>query len=107
VIPAFELRRPSCLGLGSRLNWSKPSYDSGDIDGRFEVARQLVVACGDAAPILEPAKHALDPVAQFIGVGVEGMGSLSRRVVRDDRDGPAAAQEEAKAVTVVSGIGGA
>jgi hypothetical protein len=35
------------------------------------------------------------------------MRSLSRRIVRDDRDGPALAQEEPKAVTVVGGISGA
>ena len=35
------------------------------------------------------------------------MCSLSRRIVRDDRDGPALAQEEPKAVAVVGGISGA
>ena len=35
------------------------------------------------------------------------MHSLSRRIVRDDRDGPALAQEEPKAVAVVSRICGA
>jgi len=35
------------------------------------------------------------------------MRSLSRRIVWDDRDGPALAQEEPKAVAVIGGIGGA
>ena len=35
------------------------------------------------------------------------MRSLSRWIVRDDRNGPALAQEEPKAVAVVGGIGGA
>ena len=35
------------------------------------------------------------------------MRSPSRRIVRDDRNGPALEQEEPKAVAVVGGIGGA
>jgi len=34
------------------------------------------------------------------------MSSLSRRIVWDDRDGPALAQEEPKTIAVVGGIGG-
>ena len=42
-----------------------------------------------------------------LGLGVEWMGSLSRRIVEDGRDCPALAQEEPKAVAVVGGISGA
>ena len=77
------------------------------MDSCFEVACQLVVSSSDTAPILEPAEHALDEVAQFIGLSVEWMHSLSCRIVRDDRNGAALAQEEPEAVAVVGGIGGA
>jgi hypothetical protein len=31
-----------------------------------------IMAGGDAAPVLEPAKHALDQIALLIGLGVVG-----------------------------------
>jgi hypothetical protein len=42
-----------------------------------------VVACGDAAPVLEPAEHALDAVALLVDVGVVGDRRLSVRPARD------------------------
>ena len=77
------------------------------MDGCFEVASQFVVSGSDTAPILEPAEHALDKVAQLIGLRIEWMRSLSRRVVRDDWDRPTLAQEEPKTVAVVGSISGA
>ena len=40
-----------------------PDNDGGDADGAGEGGCELVVARGDASPVLEPAEHALDEVA--------------------------------------------
>src|SRR5580704_436623 len=70
-----------------------PQDDGGDGDGGCKVSGQLVVASGDAAPVLEPTEHALYDIAALVDVGVEGMEALAGRVVGDHRLGPALAQE--------------
>ena len=70
-----------------------PQDDGGDGDGGREVGGQLVVASGDAAPVLEPTEHALDEIAALVDLGIEGMEALAGRVIGDHRLGPALAQE--------------
>jgi len=70
-----------------------PQDDCSDGDGGSEVGGQLIVASGDAAPVLEPTEHALDEIAPLVDVGIEGMEALAGRVVGDYRLGPALAQE--------------
>jgi hypothetical protein len=50
--------------------------DGGEGDGAEEDGSAAVVACGDAAPILEPAEHGLDAVALAIQRGVVRDGHL-------------------------------
>lgn len=45
--------------------------DGGEHDGGGEVGCELVIAGGDASPILEAAEHALDEIALAIGRLVE------------------------------------
>ena len=58
-------------------------------------------------PVFEPAKRAFDDVSQLVGIGVERVSALPRRVVRDNRKRAALAQEQSKAIAVISRIGGA
>jgi hypothetical protein len=67
---------------------SGPPDDGGDdSDGRGEIPSELVVACGDASPVLERAEHALDEVAVTIGDSVEGIGPTSGCIVGDNDPG--------------------
>lgn len=84
-----------------------PSEEGGDTDGGLEIVCEFVVTGCDATPVFEPAKHAFDDVSQLIGIGVERVSALSRRVVRDDRNSSAFAQEEPKAIAVIGRISGA
>src|SRR5260221_1907876 len=72
-----------------------PQDDSGDGDCCSEVGGQLVVSGSDAPPVFEPAEHALDEIALFVGGGVEGMEVLTGRLVGDHRLGSARGQESA------------
>lgn len=38
-----------------------------------EIAGELVISCGDAAEVLEPAKAALNDIPTFVGGFVEAM----------------------------------
>jgi len=84
-----------------------PQDDGGDGDGGSEVGGQLIVASGDAAPVLEPTEHALDEIAPLVDVGIEGMEALAGRVVGDHRLGTALAQELAQPIAVVGCVGDA
>ena len=56
----------------------EPDGDSGEFDEAHEVGEQLVVACGDAAELLELVEEALNDVALLIEFGV--IGTLERAV---------------------------
>jgi hypothetical protein len=70
------------------------------------VSCELVVACGDASPILEAAEHALDEIALAIGGLVERMMSLAGRIVRDDWNRAAFEKKATQTIAVVGGVGG-
>jgi hypothetical protein len=56
---------------------TEPEDDGGgEGDGAEEDGSSAVVACGDTAPILEPAEHDLDAVALAIQRGVVRDGHL-------------------------------
>ncbi len=66
---------------------------------------ELVVARGDAPPVLEPAPHALDEVAIFIGRGVIGDGPSSCEGGRNDGLDAALGEAVAEMVGVIPSIG--
>ena len=65
-----------------------------------------VVTCGDAAPVLQAAEHALDDVATLVEVWIEGARVLSGGIVRDDRDRSAFCQILSEAACVIGAVGG-
>src|SRR6266851_7835351 len=87
---------------GSRLQTQSdpPSDDCSESHGCGEVGCELIVAGGDATPILQPAEHALDEIALFVGVGVEGMEALAGWVVGDHGLGATLDQELAQPIAV-------
>src|SRR6266852_7723866 len=84
-----------------------PSDDCSESHGCGEVGCELIVAGGDATPILQPAEHALDEIALFVGVGVEGMEALAGWVVGDHGLGATLDQELAQPIAVIGGIANA
>ena len=74
--------------------------------GGGEVGCELVIACGDASPILETAEHARDEIVSAIGGLVETMMSLAGRIVRDDRNRAAFEKKATQTIAVVGGVGG-
>jgi hypothetical protein len=80
-----------------------PGDEYGDADGGGVVDGELVVAGGDAAPVLEAAEGALDQVAQSVGERVERMAALAGRVVGDDRQRAAGDQELPEGVVPMAG----
>jgi hypothetical protein len=46
--------------------------------------RALIVACGDAAEVFEPAEHAFDEVAALVGLGVISVRVFACRIRWDD-----------------------
>ena len=72
----------------------------------MEVSCELVVTGRDAAPVLEAAEGAFDEVSSFVGGAIEGVETLTGRVVGNDGQRPALAQELAERVAVVGGVGG-
>ena len=98
-----------CRNIRSTRLWTQsgPRGDDGrDDDGGGEVGCELVIAGGDASPILEAAEHALDEVALAIGGLVERMMSLAGRVVRDDRNRATFEKKPTQTIAVVGGVGG-
>jgi hypothetical protein len=99
--------------LKSRLGMSRLQTQSGPPDddscehyGGGEVGGELVVAGGDAPPILEAAEHAFDEIALAVGDLVKGMMPFAGRIVRNDRDSPALTQEAPEPIAVISRVGG-
>ena len=103
-------RSKHAAGAGGRIRLQTqsdpPEDDRGKHDGGGEVCCELVVAGGDASPVLEAAEHALDEIALAIGDRIEGMMAFAGRVVRNDRDGPTLEEKATQSVAVVSGVGG-
>jgi hypothetical protein len=54
-----------------------------------KVGGELVVSSGDATPIFEAAKHALDQVATLVVLPIERMKAFAGRVIGNDRPGAA------------------
>jgi hypothetical protein len=95
---------------GSRSRLQTQSYppddEGGEGDGGGEVGGELVVAGGDAAPILKPAEHALDQIAQFVSLWIERMDMFAGGIVGNDWSGAALDQEQPKRVTVIGSVCG-
>jgi cation transport ATPase len=89
-----------------RTQSGPPDDNGGDHDGGGEVGCELVVAGGDASPILEAAEHALDEIALAVGGLVERMMSLAGRIIRDDRNRAAFEKKATQTIAVVGGVGG-
>jgi hypothetical protein len=83
-----------------------PDDKGGDHDGGGRGGCELVVAGGDASPILEAAEHAFDKIALAIGNLIEGMMSFAGRIVRDDRNRAAFEKKATQTIAVVGGVGG-
>ena len=75
-------RHPAALRV--RTQSDPPKAGGDESDGGGEVAREAVVSSGDAAEILEAAKHALDDVASGVLRLVEGKWDLAGGVVGND-----------------------
>ena len=81
-----------------------PDYDGSDGDSSGEVCRELVVSSGNAAPVFEPAEHALDEIALLVGALVERVEVPARRIVGDHGQGAAIEQEAAQGIAVVGRV---
>ena len=82
---------------------SNPITDGDDkTEAGEEVAGELVVARGDAAEVLEPAKGAFDNVAGLIGDRVEGMAINAGDLVGNDGDGAARSQQAAQVIGIIA-----
>ena len=67
-----------------------------------EITSELVISCGDAAEVLEPAKAAFDDISAFVGAFVEAMDEDTVGFIGDYRLGAVTSDFGAKVVTVVS-----
>ena len=101
----WNLRLPARFRVETQSD--PPGYGGSEEERGSEVYSEFVVSGCDAAPVLEPAEHSLDGVAQLVGLAVEGLRALSGWVVGNDGAGAARDQEEAERVAVISGVGGA
>src|SRR5207244_13225220 len=72
-----------------------------------EIPSELVISCGDAAEVLEPAKAAFDDISTFVGVFVEAMDDDTVGSVGDDRLGAAPNDFAAEVVAVIRFVGAA
>lgn len=67
-----------------------------------EIPGELVISCGDAAEVLEPAEAAFDDISAFVGTFIEAMDGDTVGFVGNDRLGAVMNDFGAKVVTVVS-----
>ena len=88
--------------LGSRLNHGHRCED----DRGVEISCELVVAGRDAVPVLEAVEGSLDQISSFVGSPIEGVETLTRRIVGNDGQRPALMQELAEGIAVVGRVGG-
>ena len=70
-----------------------------------EIAGELVVSCGDAPEVFEPAKAALDDISAFIVPFVEAMDDDTVGFIGDDGLGAATNDFAAKVVGVIPFVG--
>ena len=63
-----------------------PGYGGGEEERGSEVCCEFVAAGCDATPVLEPAEHWFDGVAQPVGLAIEGL-SESTLAVPEDQSG--------------------
>ena len=85
---------------------SSPAEDGRcDGDGCLEVSSELVVACGDASPVLEGAKGALDTIALTVGDRIVGDRTFPRAGGRDDGLGAPLGEGAAQAHRVIAPVG--
>jgi hypothetical protein len=73
LLMTLEMGKP--LGRVSLL--AQPDQDSVEGDARSVGDGELVVACGDAAPLLEDVEGLLDDRTAFVGVAVEFHGAAA------------------------------
>ena len=66
-----------------------------------EIPSELVISCGDAAEVLEPAKAAFDDISAFVGAFVETMDDNTVGFIGNDGLGAVSSDFGAKVVTVV------
>jgi hypothetical protein len=66
-----------------------------------EVPCELVISCGDAAEVLEPAKAAFDDISAFVGALVEAVDDDTVGFIGNDGLGAVTSNFGAKVVTVV------
>lgn len=66
-----------------------------------EIPGELVISCGDAPEVLEPAKAAFDDIAAFVGAFVEAMDDDTVGFIGNDGLGAVSSDFGAKVVTVV------
>src|SRR5437588_11284144 len=70
-----------------------------------EIPSELVISCGDAAEVLEPAKAALDDISAFVGAFVEAMDDDAVGFVGNDGLGAATNDFATKVVAVIAFVG--
>jgi len=66
-----------------------------------EIPSELVISCGDATEVLEPAEAAFDDISAFVGTFVEAMDDDTVGFVGNDGLGAVTRDFGAKVVTVV------
>ena len=66
-----------------------------------EIPSELVISCGDAAEVLEPAKAAFDDISAFVGAFVEAMDDDTVGFIGNDGLGAVTGDFGAKVVTIV------
>ena len=66
-----------------------------------EIPSELVISCGDAAEVLQPAKAAFDDISAFVGAFVETMDDNTVGFIGNDGLGAVSSDFGAKVVTVV------
>ena len=70
-----------------------------------EIAGELVISCGDAAEVLEPAKTALNNIPTFVGALVESMDDDAVGFIGNYGLGATTNDFAAKVVAVISFVG--
>ena len=79
--------------------------DSCESDRGEEVGGELVIACRDAAEVLEPAEGILDEMALLVAGSVVANGRCPRAAARDDRNRSSFTDRIAQSVGIVALIG--
>src|SRR6266581_902090 len=97
----FKTRDKKSISSLTKASGSRPDDEASQRYADGEVGGELVVTGGDAAPVLEPAEHALDQVAQLVGVRIERMVVLAGRIVGNDGSGAALDREQPAPVAAI------